>query len=90
MTGSDICAEAGYNPWGLTWLFEDFQAANPTATAAALGSPRQHHPDRDLKKHFQDNPSTFSKFNPDPKSATTFVAPKDAPVVFLRPEPAKK
>src|SRR5262245_56179944 len=25
LTGSDICAAAGYNPWGMVWLFQDFQ-----------------------------------------------------------------
>jgi hypothetical protein len=39
-----------------------------------------------LEKHFQDNPSTFSKFNRDPKSAHPFSVPKDAPVQFLRTE----
>ena len=24
LKGSDTCAAAGYNPWGLVWLFEDF------------------------------------------------------------------
>jgi hypothetical protein len=38
-----------------------------------------------LEKHFKDNPATFSKFDPDPKSATPFSVPADAPVVFLRP-----
>jgi beta-barrel assembly-enhancing protease len=28
VTGSDICAETGYNPWGLMWLFQDFQNAD--------------------------------------------------------------
>jgi predicted Zn-dependent protease len=28
LTGSDICAEAGYNPWGLVWLFQDFRSAD--------------------------------------------------------------
>src|SRR5215813_14763047 len=23
VTGADICAQAGFNPWGLTWLFRD-------------------------------------------------------------------
>src|SRR5579864_246811 len=27
ITGSDICAGAGYNPWGLVWLFQDFDNA---------------------------------------------------------------
>ncbi len=38
-----------------------------------------------LEKHFKDNPGTFSKFNSDPKSATPFRVPVDAPVVFLPP-----
>ena len=25
LTGSEICAAAGINPWGLVWLFQDFQ-----------------------------------------------------------------
>ena len=32
----------------------------------------------------EDNPATFSKFDSDPKSATPFSVPADAPVVFLR------
>src|SRR6478672_13709234 len=28
LTGSDICAASGYNPWGLVWLFRDFDAAD--------------------------------------------------------------
>jgi len=28
ITGSDVCAAAGYNPWGLVWLFQDFKDAN--------------------------------------------------------------
>src|SRR5262245_24736671 len=27
LTGSDICAKAGINPWGLVWLFQDFKNA---------------------------------------------------------------
>ena len=29
VTGADICAAAGYNPWGLVWLFKEFQNADP-------------------------------------------------------------
>ena len=28
VTGSDVCAATRYNPWGLVWLFEEFQNAN--------------------------------------------------------------
>jgi beta-barrel assembly-enhancing protease len=36
VTGSDICAEAGYNPWGLAWLFQDFQNAVQTHPATSF------------------------------------------------------
>ena len=29
ITGSDVCAATGYNPWGLVWLFQDFKNAKP-------------------------------------------------------------
>ncbi|HVP62937.1 MAG TPA: M48 family metalloprotease [Myxococcaceae bacterium] len=92
VTGSDICAEAGYNPWGLVWLFQDFQNADKRHIPQFI-SDHPANPTRieTLKKHFAANASTFSKFDSDPKSATPFSVLKDAPVVFLRPEdkPAK-
>ena len=41
LTGSDICAQAGYNPWGLVWLFQDFKDANPNELPQLLSD----HPD---------------------------------------------
>jgi beta-barrel assembly-enhancing protease len=61
VTGSDICAAAGYNPWGSFFPIRI----------------------QTLEKRFRDNPSVFAKFNSDPKSATPFSAPKDAPEQFL-------
>src|ERR1700746_1447261 len=70
ITGSDICAEAGYNPWGLVWLFQDFQNADAKQIPQLLSDhPANGTRIQILEKHFQDNPSTFSKFNHDPKSA---------------------
>ena len=87
VTGSDICAEAGYNPWGLTWLFQDFQNAAVGEIPQLLSDhPANGTRIRTLEKHFQDQPSTFAKFSRDPKSASPFSVPKDAPVVFLRPQ----
>src|SRR6185437_11068775 len=53
VTGSDICASARYNPWGLVWLFQDFQAAD-TAQVPQLLSDHPDNPHRvqTLKKHF--------------------------------------
>ncbi|HUJ93656.1 MAG TPA: M48 family metalloprotease [Terriglobales bacterium] len=85
MTGSDICAEAGYNPWGLTWLFQDFQNADVHQIPQLLSDhPADGTRIQTLEQHFRDNPSTFAKFSRDPKSATPFGVPKDAPEVFLR------
>jgi beta-barrel assembly-enhancing protease len=85
VTGSDICAQAGYNPWGLTWLFQDFQNADVRQVPQLLSDhPGNGARIRTLEGHFRDNPSTFSKFNRDQKSATPFSVPKNAPEVFLR------
>jgi len=85
LTGSDVCAAAGYNPWGLVWLFQDFNNANTDQVPQLLSD----HPDNQnridaLEQHFRKNPSVFKKFNPDPKSATPLVVPDKAPEVFLR------
>ncbi len=86
VTGSDICAEAGYNPWGLVWLFQDFQNADPKQIPELLSDhPANGTRIKTLEKHFRDNPAVFAKFNPDPKSATPFIVPKDAPEQFLPP-----
>ena len=84
VTGSDICAAAGYNPWGLIWLFKDFQSADPNQLPSLL-SDHPANGDRitTLETHFRENPSVFAKFNSDPSSAIPFVVPKDAPEQFL-------
>jgi beta-barrel assembly-enhancing protease len=84
ITGSDICAQTGSNPWGLVWLFQDFKNATPNEIPQLLSN----HPDDQnrinaLEKHFRQNPSVFAKFSSDPKSATPFVVPRNAPEVFL-------
>ncbi len=85
LTGSDVCAQTGYNPWGLVWLFQEFKDANPNEIPQILSD----HPDDQnridaLERHFRQNPSVFGKFNSDPKSATPFAVPKNAQEVFLR------
>ena len=85
LTGSDICAAAGYNPWGLVWLFQAFQNADTRQLPQLLSDhPANGTRIQTLEKHFRDNPSVFAKFNSDPKSATSFSVPKDAPEQFLR------
>src|SRR5215831_309129 len=85
LTGADVCAAAGYNPWGLVWLFQDFDNADVRQIPQFLSDhPNNQNRVAALEQHFRENPSVFGKFNPDRGSATAFAATKKAPVVFLR------
>jgi beta-barrel assembly-enhancing protease len=85
LTGADVCAASGYNPWGLVWLFQDFDAADKAQVPQLLSDhPDNPHRVAALKQHFRQNPSVFGSFSADAKSAKPFVAPKNAPAVFLR------
>jgi predicted Zn-dependent protease len=85
LSGADICASAGYNPWGLTWLFQDFQNAGRGDVPQLLSDhPTNQNRVNALEQHFRENPSVFGKFNPDPKAARPLSVPAKAPEVFLR------
>jgi beta-barrel assembly-enhancing protease len=85
ITGSDICAQAGYNPWGLVWLFQDFQNATTKEVPQLLSDhPDNQNRENALKRHFHENPAVFGKFNSDPKSARPISVPKNAAESFLR------
>ncbi len=84
LTGSDVCAGAGYNPWGLVWLFRDFDNAKLSQVPQLISDhPSNQNRIQALERHFRRAPSVFGKFNSDPKSAAPFSVPKDAPEVFL-------
>jgi predicted Zn-dependent protease len=85
LTGADICAASGYNPWGLVWLFDDFAAAEEVPVPQLLSDhPDNPHRALALKLHFRANPRVFASYSSDPKTAKPFVAPKNAPESFLR------
>src|SRR6516162_5266002 len=64
LTGADICASAGYNPWGLVWLFQDFKNAQPDQLPQIFSDhPDDQHRVDAIKKHFSENPAVFAKFN---------------------------
>jgi predicted Zn-dependent protease len=84
LTGSDVCAQTAYNPWGLVWLLQDFKNANPNQIPQLLSD----HPDDQnrinaLEHHFRADPSVFAKFDSDAKSATPMVVPKNSAEAFL-------
>jgi len=85
LTGSDVCAASGYNPWGLVWLFQDFDAADTAQVPQLLSDhPDNQHRVAALKQHFRENPAVFGSFSADATSAARLAVPKDAGEVFLR------
>jgi beta-barrel assembly-enhancing protease len=84
LTGSDICAATGYNPWGLVWLFQDFKNVPGSQVPQLLSDhPDDQHRINALEMHFRKNPAVFEKFSSDPKSAQPLSVPKGAPEAFL-------
>src|SRR5215475_3657080 len=85
LTGADICAASGYNPWGLVWLFKDFDAADLGQVPQIL-SDHPNNPNRvsALERHFRANPKVFSKYSSDPKTAKHMVVPANTAEIFLR------
>ncbi len=70
--GAITCAQAGINPWGSVWLFEQFENNPQSGTPPEFLSdhPRDDHRISDVENEFKANPALFSKFNPDECSAT--------------------
>jgi predicted Zn-dependent protease len=85
ITGSDVCAATGYNPWGLVWLFRDFDSANLGQVPELLSDhPGNQNRVETLEQHFRDNAAVFGKFNPDAKSASPFAVTRNASEAFMR------
>jgi predicted Zn-dependent protease len=85
ITGSDICAATGDNPWGLVWLFKDFDAADLGQVPQILSDhPDNPHRVEALTQHFAANPSVFAKYPSNPKTAKPMVLPANATETFLR------
>ena len=85
ITGSDICAASGSNPWGLVWLFQGFSDARESEIPQLLSDhPNDQNRINALEAHFRNDPQDFRRFDPDAASATPFTVPKNAPEVFMR------
>ena len=85
LTGADICAATPTNPWGLVWLFQEFQGARAGEIPQLLSDhPNDRNRINALERHFRKDPAVFGRFDSDPKSATPLVVPKNAPESFMR------
>jgi beta-barrel assembly-enhancing protease len=85
LTGADTCAAAGYNPWGLVWLFQDFANSNLKTPPEILSDhPNDAHRIAHLKAHFANNAATFGTFSSNPQTATHLHLPANEAEQFLR------
>ena len=72
LKGSDTCAAAGYNPYGMIWLFERFASDQDLKSPPEFLSDHPNDKSRinHLLHHFRAHPEVFGKFDPDPRSGT--------------------
>lgn len=85
LTGADLCAAAGTNPWGLVWLFQEFKDKRAGEIPQLLSDhPNDQNRIDALQRHFRNDPKVFAHFDPNARSATPFSVPKDAPEVFMK------
>lgn len=69
--GAYTCAQAGYNPWGLVWLFQNFEKADTGGSMEMLSDhPTDQHRIDNLKREFSSDAATFGKFHNDINAAT--------------------
>jgi predicted Zn-dependent protease len=74
--GSDTCAAAGYNPYGMVWLFQKFQKSGKGGSLEMMSDhPRDDHRVSDLETHFKQNPAVFGKYPNDMSKATPIKLP---------------
>jgi predicted Zn-dependent protease len=61
--GAETCAAAGSNPWGMVWLFQQFEKADTGGSMEMLSDhPTDQHRIDDLKRMFAANPSLFGRY----------------------------
>jgi beta-barrel assembly-enhancing protease len=71
--GAYNCAKAGFNPWGMVWLFQRMGSVAQSGGSHPewlADHPTDNHRIADLEKLFNEDPATFGKFVNDPKTAT--------------------
>lgn len=75
LKGADTCAAAGFNPWGMVWLFQQFEKSDTGGSMEMLADhPTDQHRIDDLERHFAQEPALFGKFRSDISTATPLEA----------------
>jgi predicted Zn-dependent protease len=70
LAGSDLCARAGINPWGLVWMFEKINKIAPSGPSFFSDHPSTRARIAALKRHFRKFPATFAHWSSNEADAT--------------------
>lgn len=95
LKGSDTCAEAGFNPWGMVWLFRHFAKDDSHGGMEMLADhPTDSHRISDLEAHFAANPERFGRYHDNIALATPLrhvipAKPNSGTSTHRRPRPAE-
>lgn len=73
--GAQTCAQAGINPWGMVWLFGDFENKGGAPPEVISDHPSDQHRISALEDEFRANPAIFGKFASNIATATPLDAP---------------
>jgi predicted Zn-dependent protease len=85
LTGADTCAKSGFDPWGLVWLFHDFDGAKLSSPPEILSDhPNDAHRVAALQAHFRADPALFAAYSSDRATATRLHVPSDEDEHFYR------
>jgi predicted Zn-dependent protease len=64
--GAQICAHAGYDPWGLVWMFQKFSKSDASGMEMLSDHPTDQHRIAMLESEFRSDPGTFARFSSRP------------------------
>ena len=73
--GAQTCAQAGSNPWGMIWLFQNFEKASAGGNMEFLSDhPTDDHRIADLRAEFAASPRMYGRFSSDIASGTPLTS----------------
>jgi predicted Zn-dependent protease len=62
--GAENCARAGYDPWGMVWLFQQFEKSDTGGSMEMLSDhPTDRHRIAALEGEFRSDPSLFGRYS---------------------------
>jgi predicted Zn-dependent protease len=76
--GAYTCAQAGFNPHGMVWLFDRYAASKSAKSQPEMLSdhPRDDHRIADLDDLFRSDPATFGRFSDDVATGKPLAVPQ--------------